>query len=121
MPRDLNTVIDDLEREQVYLTTRLNEWTIPFMTDPYRELRRGEVFQQAAELHVIRGVLPFLRGEVNPDFAGDRLSAAADEMRRDILRAVTSTGCSTNPAGNFAERCEIAAKAKMLETLGFHP
>ena len=122
MPRELNRIIEDLESMQVHLTARLNEWAAKFQLNPHHELRwGGPAFDMAAELHVIRGILPFLRGEVNPDFTGDRAAAAAEEYRRDVLRDVTNTGCSTSPAANLAQRCEVAAKAKLLETLGYRP
>jgi len=120
MTRSIEHVIAELEGEKTFLEGALAGWSDKFNRNPLYELSWSiTVFEHAARLKVTAEILAFLKGDVNPTYEGDRLTAARDELLRNVVRAARTRESSTSPTANLARDSERVARAEMLERLGY--
>lgn len=61
--------------------------------------------------------LPWFKGEINPDFAGDRLEQAILELERDLMSKARSRASSTSATSNRMEDARRVALANIVEYL----
>lgn len=109
-----------LENRETDAKQTLAKFITRFGEDPHNAFRWGSnAVDAAARLRLIQRALRFLRGEVSPDFTGDRLEALRSEWQRDLLRLARSQRqSSTSQLANVAEEAERVALAHLLEDLG---
>lgn len=106
--RNLDNVIERNERE-------IASWTERLKLNPTYELGwMNDIFVVAAEVKFAREAAAFLRGEINPEFTGDRIETIREEWTRDVLYEATKVPSSTSATANLMENAERAAKAKLL-------
>ena len=97
----------------------IREWAANLSTavDPLYELSwSGNFYLQAAELKFAKEALAFLKGEVNPDFAGDRMRCIREEWTRDVMQMAETIPSSTSKVSNLAEEAKRSGKARLLRT-----
>lgn len=116
--RDLNQVIRGLSHDVEAHRGAFAAWAEKIKVNPGVELSWGDrMFYLAAELTVKEQYLKFLDGRLNPDFQGDRVATAAEELRRDILNAAEGNPSSTSVSSNLMENSRRVAMAKLLRYL----
>ncbi len=108
------TVLEDtVQRAQ----SQINSWAAALQasTDPLYDLSwSGELYLTAATLKYAREALAFLKHEVNPDFAGDRMRCIREEWTRDVMQMAENIPSSTSKVSNLAEEARRSAMAKLL-------
>lgn len=97
----------------------LATWKTRYEADPLSAFRWGaDAVAAAAERQAFLEYLGFLTGEVNPNFTGDRLATAVDELTNQLMGdALNQTWRSSSMHANIAEEAHRVARAKLLRRL----
>jgi hypothetical protein len=115
---NIELIVRVWEDRKERILNNFHEWTPKLLADPDYELAWSDaLFDEAAELKYIKMYLPWFKGEVNPDFAGDRLEQAILELSRDLDSKARSRASSTSATSNRMEDARRVALAKMVEFL----
>jgi hypothetical protein len=97
---------------------QLDLWQTKFASDPAHAFAWSDgAFEDAAVYEIADGWAKFLTGEINPDFAGDRVAQAILEIEREHRYKSGRRECSTSQSSNLMEDCRRVARAKVLRVL----
>lgn len=111
-------IIRNLQNTVDIRQAQFNDWVELVKVNPLHELSwSNRMFINAAELKIAAYILPFLKGEVNPDFVGDRIAVVIEEIEIKVLDMAQRLEHSTSPTSNLAANCERVEWTKMLRWL----
>ena len=118
MTTPIERILGDWSYRREHLTANFNEWAEKLRLNPTRELSWADArFDDAAELKFLQDYLPWLQGEINPDFEGDRIEQMLLELRRDLASMARNREASTSVTSNRMGDAKRVACAKMVEYL----
>jgi len=99
--------------------SEISGWALALQAspDPLYELSwSGDLYLKAATLKYAREALAFLKREVNPDFADDRIKCIREEWTRDVMQMAENIPSSTSKVSNLADEARRSAKTWLLRT-----